>query len=107
MITRTAIFEGSFPEGNEARFFAGVEERLAPMWRIFPHALDVRWFRMDSADADARPVVMIQQIDYPSHEALAAAISSPVRDKARAITLELMELLDGRFYHFISEGGAR
>lgn len=107
MITRTAIFEGRFAPGDEARFFAGVEERLAPIWRDFPHALDIRWFRMDLADADARPIVMIQQIDYPSHEALAAAISSPVRDRARAITLELMTLLDGSFYHFISEGGPR
>jgi len=105
MITRTAIFEGKFQTGDEARFFAGVEERLAPIWCQFPHALDVRWFRMDIADAEARPIVMIQQIDYPSHEALAAAISSPVRDTARAITLELMTLLDGTFYHFISEGG--
>lgn len=107
MITRTAIFEGTFAEGNEARFFAGVEETLAPLWRQFPHALDVRWFRMDSADADARPIVMIQQIDYPSHEALAAAIASPIRDQARAATLDLIQLLDGNFYHFISEGGAR
>lgn len=107
MITRTAVFEGSFPEGNEERFFNGVAERLAPMWRQFPHALDVRWYRIDSGDADARPIVMIQQIDYPTHEALAAAISSPIRDQARAITLELMQLLDGSFYHFISEGGPR
>ncbi|MBO9581350.1 MAG: hypothetical protein J7498_10710 [Sphingobium sp.] len=107
MITRTAIFEGRFSGDNEARFFAGVEERLAPLWRQFPNALDVRWFRMDSADADARPIVMIQQIDYPSHEALAQAVASPIRDQSRAVTLELMELLDGGFYHFISEGGAR
>ena len=107
MITRTAIFEGHFTGDNEVRFFAGIEERLAPLWRQFPHALAVRWFRMDSADTDARPIVMIQQIDYPSHEALAQAIASPIRDQARAVTLELMTLLDGSFYHFISEGGVR
>lgn len=107
MITRTAVFEGRFKAGDEARFFAGVEERLAPVWREFPHALAVRWFRMEGVEADAHPIVMIQQIDYPSRETLAAAIDSPVRDRARAITMELMELLDGRFYHFISEGGAR
>ncbi|MBN8817237.1 MAG: hypothetical protein J0I80_00795 [Sphingomonas sp.] len=107
MITRTAIFEGRFSGDNEARFFAGVEERLAPLWRKFPHAVDVRWFRMDTADADARPIVMIQQIDYPSHEALAEAVASPIRDQSRAVTLDLMTLLDGSFYHFISEGGRR
>ena len=107
MITRTAIFEGRFSGDDADRFFAGVEERLAPLWRQFPNALGVRWFRMDSADDDARPIVMIQQIDYPSHEALAQAIASPIRDQARAVTLELVALLDGGFYHFISNDGAR
>jgi hypothetical protein len=107
MLTRTAVFEGSFGPGGGARFFEGVEQRLAPLWRSFPHALDVRWFRMDEADDDARAIVLIQQIDYPSRAAMAEALTSPIRDQARAVTLELMQHLDGRFYHYISEGGLR
>lgn len=106
MITRTAIFEGRIKPGCEERFFAGVEQRLAPLWRRFPHARNVRLLKVAAADADAPPIVMIQQIDYPSHAALAEAIASPVRAEARAVTLELMEMFEGRFYHVVSEGNA-
>jgi len=103
MITRTAVFEGTFRGPGEDRFFDLVEERLAPLWRQFPHALDVRWFRIDEADASARPIVLIQQIDYPSKEAMAEALASPTRALARSVTVELMQLLDGEFYHYVSE----
>ena len=46
---------------------------------------------------------MIQQIDYPSMADLEAAIASPVRTQARAVTMELMEMFDGRFYHVLSQ----
>jgi len=107
MLTRTAVFEGTFGPDGGARFFALVEERLAPLWRQFPHALDVRWFRLDEADEGAHPIVLLQQVDYPSRAAMAEALASPIRDQARAMTMELMQHLDGRFYHYISEGGAR
>jgi hypothetical protein len=107
MLTRTAVFEGLLGPDGGARFFEGVEERLTPLWRSFPHALDVRWLRMDDADEDARAIVLIQQIDNPSRAAMAEALTSPIRDRARTVTLELMQDLDGRFYHYISEGGAR
>ena len=106
MITRTAIFEGRIKPGCETRFFEGVEKRLAPLWRKFPHARNVRLLKVAVADADAPPIVMIQQIDYPSHAALAEAIASPIRAQARAVTLELMEMFEGRFYHVVSEGNA-
>ena len=107
MLTRTAVFEGRFASGCQAPFFVAVEERLAPLWREFPHALAVRWFRIDEADEGARSIVMIQPVDYPSREAMAEALSSPTRDRARAVTLEIMQYLEGDFYHYLSEGGAR
>ena len=106
MITRTAIFEGRIKPGCEGRFFAGVTQRLAPLWRRFPHASNVRLLKVATADADGPPIVMIQQIDYPSRAALEEAIASPVRAEARAVTLELMEMFEGRFYHVVSEGNA-
>jgi len=48
------------------------------------------------------PIAMVQQIDYPSRAALEEAIRSPIRERARAVTLELMEMFDGRFYHLMS-----
>jgi hypothetical protein len=106
VITRTAIFEGRIKDGCEAQFFAAINERLAPLWRQFPHATNVRLLRMVAADADAPAIVMIQQIDYPSMAALEEAIASPIRAQARAITLELMAMFEGRFYHAVSEGNA-
>ena len=103
MITRTAIFEGRVKAGCEERFFAGIRNRLAPLWRQFPNAQNIRLLRVQASDADALPIAMIQQIDYPSMAALAEAVASPIRAQARAVTLELMELFDGRFYHMMSE----
>jgi len=102
MITRTAIFEGRVKEGRDEEFFAAVESRLAPLWQAFPHALAVRFFRAQACDDGERPVAMIQQVDYPSTEAMQAALASPQRDAARAVTLELLEMFDGRFYHVIT-----
>ena len=102
MITRRAIFEGKVAAGREEEFFHAVETRLAPLWQAFPHALGVRLFRIEQGDDPARPVAMIQEVDYPDMAALQAAITSPQRDAARAVTLELMEMFEGRFYHVIS-----
>jgi hypothetical protein len=106
MITRTAIFEGRIKPGCEQRFFAGVEQQLAPLWRRFPHARNVRLLKIATADADAPTIAMIQQIDYPSMSALEEAIASPARAEARATTLELMTMFEGRVYHLVSEGNA-
>lgn len=104
MITRTAIFEGRVRPGLEERFFAEIRERLVPLWKQFPHASNVRLRRIIASDDDALPIAMIQQIDYPSLDAMREAVASPVRAKARAITLEIMAMFDGRFYHVMSEG---
>ncbi|TKD51192.1 hypothetical protein [Sphingomonas baiyangensis] len=106
MITRTAIFEGHVKPGCETRFFSEIADRLAPLWAQFPHALAVRWYRTEQTDADAPPIALIQQIDYPSIEALEEAITSPQRDAARAVTLELLEMFEGRFYHVVSAANA-
>jgi len=104
MITRTAIFEGTIKPGLETRFFDEIRERLVPLWKQFPNASNVRLLRVVAADDDALPIAMIQQIDYPTMEALRQAVASPVRAQAREITLEIMEMFEGRFYHVMSEG---
>jgi hypothetical protein len=106
MITRTAVFEGRIKEGCEARFFSEIELRLAPLWRRFPNASNVRLLRVTLADPEAPPVAMIQQIDYPSMQALEAAIASPIRAEARAVTLEILQMFEGRFYHYVSSRDA-
>jgi hypothetical protein len=103
MITRTAVFEGTLKKGTEERFFAGVKEQLMPLWKRFPHATNVRMLRVTGRDANAPPIVMIQQIDYPSMAALEEALASPVRTESRAVTMELMQMFEGRLYHVVSE----
>ncbi len=104
MITRTAVFEGRIHSGREEAFFEAIERDLAPLWAKFPHALAVRWCRVRSADDGSPPVVMIQQVDYPSIDALEAALASPEREAARLKTREILTMFEGRFYHVVSEG---
>ena len=106
MITRSAIFEGRVKPGCEDAFFDAIRERLAPLWRQFPNASNVRLLRTARSDDEALPIAMIQQIDYPSFDAMEQAITSPIRAQARTVTLELMEMFEGRFYHVVSEGNA-
>jgi hypothetical protein len=102
LITRTAIFEGEGkPEGVEA-FFKGVAERLAPIWRRMPHGDTVRVYRPHDHDDGSPPILMIQEIDYPSPEAFDEAMKSPLRPQARAVTGELLGLVRGRVYHVVS-----
>ena len=42
-------------------------------------------------------------VDYPSREAIAEALASPVRTQARAVTEEIVGLFDGRFYHVVGQ----
>lgn len=101
MYTRCAIFEGQITPGREDEFFALVEERLLPLWKQMPHATAVRVLRGERHDADAPPIAMMQEIDYPSLAAIDEALSSPIRTQARAVTEEIVKLFDGRFYHIV------
>jgi hypothetical protein len=103
MITRTAVFEGRYKPGCEARFLKACREELMPMWQQFPHATNIRLLPVRAADPESPAIVLIQQIDYPSVEALEEALASPARAKARIRTRELMELFEGRLYHVVSE----
>lgn len=101
MYTRSAIFEGRIRPGKEAEFFAVIEQRLLPIWKRMPHVLDVRLFRTETKDPAAPGVVLVQQIDYPSREAIEEALSSTVRDEAVEASRALENLFDGQHYHYI------
>ncbi len=103
MLTRTAIYEGTIRAGHEDEFFRRVRNELEPLWRRFPNVLAVRVQRMRSADADARPIAMILEMDFADREAIDACLASPIRPAAHAATLEVMKLFDGRFFHLIAE----
>ncbi|PRD44761.1 hypothetical protein C5748_05035 [Phyllobacterium phragmitis] len=101
MYTRSAIFEGVIHKGREEEFFHLVEERLLPVWKRMPNAQAVRVMRMLDTDPGSPPIAMVQEIDYPSLEAVNEALASPVRLEGRAITDDMMGMFDGRFYHVV------
>jgi hypothetical protein len=101
MYTRSAIFEGTIHAGREEEFFRIVEERLLPVWKRMPNAQAVRVMRTQRTDPDAAPIIMVQEIDYPSMEAVEEALVSPVRLEGRALTDEMMSMCNGRFYHLV------
>lgn len=103
MLTRTAIYEGRIHPGEEETFFRRVRDELEPLWRRFPHVLAVRVQRTRSADADARPIAMILEMDFADQHAIDECLASSVRLESHAATVEVMKLFDGRFYHLVAE----
>lgn len=103
MFTRSAVFEGRIHPGCEEEFFALVESQLVPIWKRMPQALAVRVMRTLDTDADAPAIFMVQEVDYPSREAVTEALSSPVRAEGRTATDALAKLYEGRFYHLVYE----
>ncbi len=103
MLTRTAVYEGQIKAGREEEFFARVRNELEPIWARFPHVTAVRVQRMQSADEDARPIAMILEMDFPDMAAIEDCLASSIRPQAHAKTEEVMQLFDGRFYHFVAQ----
>jgi hypothetical protein len=103
MLTRIAVFEGVIEHGGEDAFFADVRKRLEPIWRRFPHALDVRVLRAQTADPGAIPIVMVLEMDFPDLDAIHASLASDIKTTAHETTLEVLKPFNGRFFHFIAE----
>ena len=103
MLTRTAIYEGKIHAGKEDEFFARVRNELEPLWRRFPHVTAVRVQRRVTADASARPIPMILEMDFLDQKAIDDCLASSIRPESHAATLEVMKLFDGTFYHYVME----
>lgn len=103
MFTRSAVFAGRIKPGHEEEFYAAVEERLLPAWRQMLHAQDVRLFRPRAQDPAAPDVFLVQEIDYPSREAIDEALRSPRRELAREALESVQHLYEGAHYHYVYE----
>ena len=92
------------PAERELRITRGVLEVLVGLWRRcrgFP-AVGVQGGV--AGVADARPIAMILEMDFPDQAALDACLASPIRPESHAATVAVMEMFEGRFYHLVSEG---
>ncbi len=103
MITRSAIFRGRIHAGQEALFYRLVEEKMIPAWRQMLHAQSVRAYRPHTAEPGFEDVFLVQQVDYPSHAALAEALASPNRAAAMAAMEEIRPLYEGFHHHVVYE----
>ena len=101
MLTRTAIYEGTIKQGCEEEFFRRVRDELEPLWRRFPGVTAVRVQRTLSADKEARPIAMI--LDFPDQAAIDRCLASPIRPQSHEATEKVMQLFEGRFYHYVTE----
>jgi len=103
MITRFAIFEGNVREGMITEFRAAVIERLLPIWKEFPGNQGVRLNFTDHADEGAPAFPLILAVDYPSVDAMEAALATPTRQLSKEVTAEVMaEFFDGRIHHHVA-----
>jgi hypothetical protein len=101
MYTRSAIFEGVIRPGKTDLFLDIIKNKLLPIWTRMPNVQDVRLFWPEEKDSEAPEIVLVQQIDYPSREAIEEALNSSVRDEAVAASRALENVFDGRHYHYI------
>lgn len=103
MITRYALFEGTVKPGQTEAFRAAVMDEILPKWKQFPGALDVRVSFAEARDDGAPEFPMILAINYPSLEAVEAALASPVRTQARAATESVLSrFFEGRIHHHVT-----
>ena len=101
MYTRSAIFCGRILPGRQEEFYTAVEERLLPAWRQMLHAIDVRLYRPVRQDDGTAQIFLVQEIDYPSLEAIDEALSSSRREAAKAALESVQPLYEGRHYHYV------
>ena len=83
MLTRLAIFQGQVREGQAAAMRTYVEEVLAPLWRQFDGAEDVRIMFAVEQDDGGPEIPLILAITYPDRAAMARALDSPARYESR------------------------
>lgn len=103
MITRYALFEGKVKEGQTEAFRADVIGTILPKWKEFPGALDVRVSFAEQRDDGAPEIPMILAINYPDRAAVDAALASPVRTEARALTEQVLsQYFEGRIHHHVT-----
>ena len=102
MITRYAIFIGEVRDGQESGFRDYVETRLAPLWRQFDGASEVRVEYGRDQDPNGPEIPLILAVTYPNDDAMARALNSPARYESRDLLPELYEkYLDAKLVHYV------
>ncbi|MGB0798098.1 MAG: hypothetical protein ACPGRD_02095 [Planktomarina sp.] len=100
-----AIFDGTVKPGLEGAMRRYVNDELAPLWRQFTGAIDVKVMFGVDQDPDGPTIPCILQITYPDRAAMAQALDSPARYKSRDMLPGFYErFFDGvKLYHYVME----
>ncbi|MDN5569306.1 MAG: NaeI family type II restriction endonuclease, partial [Paracoccus sp. (in: a-proteobacteria)] len=101
VVTRSAIFQGRILSGQEDAFYRAVAQHMLPAWQQMLHAQAVRVYRPVQAEPGLENVFLVQQIDYPSHQAIAEALASPRRQAAMDAMQILRPMYEGSHHHII------
>lgn len=96
MLTRMAIFHGQVKPGEEQAMQAYVSAELAPLWRQFKGASDVKVLFGVEQDAAGPTIPVVLQVTYPDEQAMAQALDSPARYQSR-------DMLPGFYERFFDE----
>lgn len=103
MITRYALFEGSIKSGQTEAFRAAVREKVLPIWKQFPGAIEVRVMFSEDRDDGAPEFPMILAITYPDLEAMGRALESAPRAQSKIATEEVTsQFFEGRIHHHVT-----
>ena len=105
MITRYAIFDGKVREGLETKMQGYVNEKLAPLWRQFACAKEVRVMFGVEQDKDGPNIPLILAISYADHDDMAKALDSPARYTSRDLLPAFYETYfeDVKLLHYVME----
>jgi hypothetical protein len=103
MFLRQGVFDGVIKSGRDAEFYSYVQGTLLPVWRSFPGAIDVQALRSVSPENDNRVYPLHTLFQYPDRATMEAALQSPARGEAVRLLPHLLEMFEGRVYHFNSE----
>lgn len=105
MLIRMAIFDGVVKQGQEGAMRSFVEAELAPLWRQFTGAVDVKVLFGVEQDPNGPQIPCILQVTYPDQAAIETAMESPARHKSRdmlpAFYDQFFERV--RLYHYLME----
>ena len=104
MLTRLAIFHGRVRDGQDTAMRRYVEDVLAPLWRQFDGAEEVRVMYGVEQDDGGPEIPLILAITYLDRAAMARALDSPARYESRDLLPDFFETyLNGSLHHYLMD----
>ena len=103
MITRSAILEGHVPDAARPAFDLHMRTTVLQAIARYPGLRQVRLRRPAEAEAGAPAIYMIFDLEFPTLDAMHAALASPIRQEVRGVLAQAMSGFEGRVYHLIMD----